>query len=150
MMRAETADRSFSRPDSFLRQSMASMRNGSRSLRTRSASERVKSRWGGSGVSSCSGSSSAIGMLRLDSFVKKTAQTKSLPEFDALQEETDCNCHRFGLAQSQHAVESKPRVVTRAFIHGDAIHNVAGTEVLQRPEEMLRSNAEHSGADTNV
>src|SRR5579863_6565528 len=63
MMRAETAERSVSRPDSFLRQSMASTRKGSRSRRARSASVRVKSRGSGSGESSCSSSSSSSGIL---------------------------------------------------------------------------------------
>src|SRR5579863_5658546 len=63
MMRAETAERSVSRPDSFLRQSMASTRKGSRSRRARSASVSVKSRGSGSGESSCSSSSSSSGML---------------------------------------------------------------------------------------
>src|SRR5579872_349243 len=58
MMRADTAVRSWSRPASFLRQFMASTRNGSTSRRARSASVTVKKRCSGSGASSCCGSSS--------------------------------------------------------------------------------------------
>src|SRR5215472_14622167 len=124
MMRAETAERSFSRPESFLRQSMASIRKGSRSLRTRSASESVKSLWGGSGVSSCSGSSSAIGTLRLDSILRKLHKPESLLELDALQQESSNNFRYFGLAQCKHAVDGEPGIVARAFVHGDAVHDV--------------------------
>src|SRR5882724_4062932 len=62
MMRAATADRSFSRPLSFLRQFMASTRKGSSSWRARSASFSVKRRCSGSGASSWCWSSSSSAM----------------------------------------------------------------------------------------
>src|SRR6266849_500142 len=62
MMRAATADNSFSRPLSFLRQFMASTRKGSSSWRARSASLRVKRRCSGSGASSWCWSSSSSAM----------------------------------------------------------------------------------------
>src|SRR6266403_1481179 len=62
MMRAATADNSFSRPPSFLRQFMASTRKGSSSWRARSASLRVKRRCSGSGASSWCWSSSSSAM----------------------------------------------------------------------------------------
>src|SRR6266850_4291943 len=62
MMRAATADRSFSRPLSFLRQFMASTRTGSSSWRARSASFSVKRRCSGPGASSWCWSSSSSAM----------------------------------------------------------------------------------------
>src|SRR6266404_5191694 len=62
MMRAATADNSFSRPLSFLRQLMASTRKGSSSWHARSASLRVKRRCSGSGASSWCWSSSSSAM----------------------------------------------------------------------------------------
>src|SRR6266481_9729710 len=54
------------------------------------------------------------------------------------------------LAQTEHAVEGNPRMVASAFVNGDAVHNIAFTEVFERPEEMLRGDAEHRGADANA
>src|SRR5258708_4504880 len=54
------------------------------------------------------------------------------------------------LTQTQHAVESNPRIVARAFIDGNAVYNVAFAEVFERPEEMLRGDTKHGGADANA
>src|SRR5260370_37446668 len=54
------------------------------------------------------------------------------------------------LAQSEHAVESNSRVVASAFVNGDAVDDVAFAEILKRPEEMLRGDAEHGGTDANA
>src|SRR5882757_1169918 len=54
------------------------------------------------------------------------------------------------LAQSEHAVESNSRVVARTLVNGDAVDDVAFTEIFQRPEEVLRGDAEHRGADANA
>src|SRR3989454_6816133 len=51
------------------------------------------------------------------------------------------------LAQSEHAVESNSRMMSSALIDGDAVDNVAFAQILKRPEEMLRGDAEHGGAD---
>src|SRR5712664_1352543 len=56
MMRVETAVKSCSSTESFLRAPMASIRKGSSSWRVRSASVRVNNRWGCSGCSSRSSS----------------------------------------------------------------------------------------------
>src|ERR1700730_4401441 len=131
MIRVDTAERSTSRPASFLRQSMASMRNGSSSLRARSASVKVNRRCSGSGSgdSSWSRSSSWSAML--------------IPIRWAILLEPM-------LAQTQHAVESNSREMTRSFIDRDAINDVSGDQVFQRPEEMLRRDAEHRGANTHA
>src|ERR1700674_864842 len=54
------------------------------------------------------------------------------------------------LSQTQHAVESNPCMVAGALIHGDAVHYIALAQILEHPEEMLRSDAEHRRADANV
>src|SRR5258708_34234782 len=54
------------------------------------------------------------------------------------------------LTQTQHAVESSPPIVARSFIDGNAVYNVAFAEVFERPEEMLRGDAKHGGADANT
>src|SRR4029077_2337222 len=54
------------------------------------------------------------------------------------------------LAQTEHAVESNPRMVAGALIDGDAVHDVALAQIFQRPEEMLRRDAEHRGADAHA
>src|ERR1700674_1015204 len=41
-------------------------------------------------------------------------------------------------------------MVAGALIDGDAVHYVALAEVLERPEEMLRSDAEHRRANANA
>src|SRR6266581_5143264 len=156
MMRAETAERSFSRLESFLRQSMASIRKGSRSLRTRSASVRVKRRWGGSGVSSCSGSSSSSAMaVRWSRSLASSTTAGKI----AAKSRDFCAGGRVGrsmlrrhlmLAQRERAVEGQTGEIAGAFVDGDAIDDVAGTQVFEGPEKMLRSDAEHGGADADV
>src|SRR5882762_2589214 len=54
------------------------------------------------------------------------------------------------LAQTQHPVESNPRMVASALVNGNAVNDVAFAEVFKRPEEMLRGYAEHRGADANA
>src|SRR5467141_1805399 len=54
------------------------------------------------------------------------------------------------LTQSEHAVESNSRVVSSALIDGDAVDDVAFAQIFERPEEMLRGDAEHRGADANA
>src|SRR5438445_468728 len=56
MIRVETAFKSCSKTESFLRAPIASIRKGSSSWRVRSASVRVNNRWGCSGCSSRSSS----------------------------------------------------------------------------------------------
>src|SRR6266481_4105663 len=54
------------------------------------------------------------------------------------------------LAQSEHAVESNARMVAGALVNGDAVDDIAFAEILERPEEVLRSNAEHRGANAHA
>ena len=54
------------------------------------------------------------------------------------------------LAQSEHAVESNACMVASALVYGDAVDDVAFAEILERPEEVLRSNAEHRGANAHT
>src|ERR1700719_1009793 len=54
------------------------------------------------------------------------------------------------LSQTQHAVESNPRVVAGALIDGDAVYNVALAQIFEHPEEMLRSDTEHRRAHANA
>src|SRR5229473_1038407 len=54
------------------------------------------------------------------------------------------------LAQTQHAVESNPRMVAGALVNGNAVDDVAFTQIFERPEEMLRSNSEHRRADADA
>src|SRR6267378_3836137 len=54
------------------------------------------------------------------------------------------------LAQTEHAVEGNSRMMASAFVNGDAVHNVALTQIFERPEEMLRGDAKHRGADANA
>src|SRR5260370_20081773 len=54
------------------------------------------------------------------------------------------------LAQSEHAVESNSSVVAGALVDRDAGDDVAFAEILKRPEEMLRGDAEHSCANANA
>src|SRR5882762_5484435 len=54
------------------------------------------------------------------------------------------------LAQTQHPVESNPRMVASALVNGNAVNDVTFAEILERPEEMLRGYAEHRGADANA
>src|SRR6266852_8232770 len=54
------------------------------------------------------------------------------------------------LAQSEHAVESNSSVVAGALVDRDAVDDVAFAEILKRPEEMLRGDAEHRGTDANA
>src|SRR5712692_7823848 len=54
------------------------------------------------------------------------------------------------LAQTQHAVESNPRVVAGALVNGNTVDDVAFAQIFERPEEMLRSNTEHRRADADA
>src|SRR5262249_8940294 len=54
------------------------------------------------------------------------------------------------LAQSEHPVERNSRVVARAFIDRDAIDDIACSEIIERPEQVLRGDAEHRGAHANA
>src|SRR5260370_37323919 len=54
------------------------------------------------------------------------------------------------LTQSEHAVESNARMVASALIDGDAVHDVALAQIFERPEEMLRGDAKHRGANTDA
>src|SRR5258708_17707937 len=54
------------------------------------------------------------------------------------------------LTQSEHAVEGNSRVVSSAFIDGDAVDDVAFAQIFEGPEEMLRGDAEHGGADADA
>jgi hypothetical protein len=51
------------------------------------------------------------------------------------------------LAQTQHPVEGNSREVSRSFIDRNAVYDVTGNEVIQRPEQMLRRDAKHRGAN---
>src|SRR5229473_1117882 len=54
------------------------------------------------------------------------------------------------LAQTQHAVESNPRMVAGALVNGNTVDDVAFAQIFERPEEMLRSNTEHRRADADA
>src|SRR5712664_3488294 len=54
------------------------------------------------------------------------------------------------LTQTEHAVESSARMVASAFVNGNTVNDVAFAEIFERPEEMLRSDAEHRRADANT
>src|SRR6266705_3492058 len=54
------------------------------------------------------------------------------------------------LAQSEHAVESNPRMVASALVNGNAVNDAALAEIFERPEEMLGCDAEHSRTDANA
>src|SRR5260370_9883553 len=54
------------------------------------------------------------------------------------------------LAQSEDAVESNSRVVSSAFIDGDAVDDVAFAQIFEGPEEMLRGDAKHGCANANA
>src|SRR5260370_34309331 len=54
------------------------------------------------------------------------------------------------LSQTKHAVESNPRVVAGALIHGDAVHYVALAQIFEHPEQMLRSDTEHRRANADA
>src|SRR5712664_967664 len=54
------------------------------------------------------------------------------------------------LTQTEHAVGSSARMVARAFVNGNTVNDVAVAEIFERPEEMLRSDAEHRRADANA
>src|SRR6266403_5080690 len=54
------------------------------------------------------------------------------------------------LSQTQHAVESNPRVVAGALIDGDAVHDVALAQIFEHPEQMLRSDTEHRRANADA
>src|SRR5215468_9853125 len=129
MMRAATAESSASKPDNFFRQSIASIKTGSSSRRVRSASVSVNNL--GSGVSSWGilSSSSAIGFPRCK---------QMRGQFSPM------------LTQREHAVERNAGKFARAVIYGNAIHNVARGEIVERPEQMLGCNAEHRRADANA
>src|SRR5882672_6200532 len=96
MMRAATADNSFSRPLSFLRQFMASTRKGSSSWRARSASLRVKRRCSGSGASSwCWSSSSSAMRFRFGAIYARPRENRLKV------------CSSLMLTQSQHGVDAR-------------------------------------------
>src|SRR5437879_11495331 len=144
MMRAETAERSFSRLESFLRRSLASRRKGSSSLPTRSAFGGVKRRCGGSGVSSCSGSSSSSAMgVRWSRFLTTSTTTQENrseePRFLCWQRVGRSMLRRYlMLAQREHAVESQTGEVAGAFVDGDAVDDIAGTEAFESAAAVLR------------
>src|SRR5438034_10390866 len=54
------------------------------------------------------------------------------------------------LAQTQHAVESNPRMTASVLVNGDTVNDVALTQILERPEKMLRSDTEHRGANADA
>src|SRR6202158_5882669 len=54
------------------------------------------------------------------------------------------------LAQTEHAVESNPRMVASALVNGNAVNDVTLAQIFERPKKMLRSNAKHRRADTNA
>src|SRR5260370_33670524 len=54
------------------------------------------------------------------------------------------------IMEREHAVESKCRVVSSALIDGDAVDDVDFAEIFERPQEMLRGDAEHGGANANA
>src|SRR5580693_9480727 len=54
------------------------------------------------------------------------------------------------LAQSEHPVERNSRKVSRSFIDRNAVDDVAGDQVVQCPQKMLRGDAEHRGANAHA
>src|SRR5258707_674401 len=66
------------------------------------------------------------------------------------EKRTGWNLFYLMLAQTEHAVEGKPRMVASAFVNGDAVHNMALAQIFERPKEMLRGDAEHRSADANA
>src|SRR5437773_6786812 len=54
------------------------------------------------------------------------------------------------LTETQHAVESNPRVVPSAFVNGNAVNDVTFAQVFEHPEEMLGGDAKHGRADANA
>src|SRR5438046_10706407 len=54
------------------------------------------------------------------------------------------------LTETQHAVESNPRVVPSAFVNGNAVNDVTFAQVFEHPEEMLGGDAKHCRADANA
>src|SRR3984957_16568811 len=54
------------------------------------------------------------------------------------------------LAQSEHPVERNSRKVSGSFIDRNAVDDVAGDQVVQRPEKMLWGDAEHRGANAHA
>src|ERR1700674_1632926 len=54
------------------------------------------------------------------------------------------------LAQTQHAVEGNARIVAGALIDGNAVDDVAGAEVFERPEKMVRRDTKHRGTDADA
>src|SRR5690242_8742762 len=134
IMRADTAERSVSRPASFFLQSMASTRNGSSSRRARSASVSVNRRCSGWG--SCSSwrlsSSSAIRI------VFRAGQKLRIEPYRRM------------LTQTQHAVEGNTREMAGTLVDRDAVYHISGGEIVQRPKEMLGSDAKHGGANANT
>src|SRR5260370_3124486 len=54
------------------------------------------------------------------------------------------------IAQTQHAVESHPRMGAGALVNGNMVDDVALAQIFERPEEMLRSNTEHRRADADA
>src|SRR5438552_6512263 len=131
MIRAETADKSVSRPASFLRQSIASRRKGSSSCRARSASVRVNRRCGGSGSSGASSRfSSSSSAIRYPFRWGRAASAM--------------------LTQSKHPVEGNSSVMTCAFIDRNTVDDVTQGEVVECPKQMLRGNAEHCGTHANT
>src|SRR5437879_12597243 len=54
------------------------------------------------------------------------------------------------LTQTQHAVESNPRMVSSPLVNGNTVNDVALAQIFERPEEMLRRDAKHGGANANA
>src|SRR2546430_17338957 len=54
------------------------------------------------------------------------------------------------LAQTQHAVESNPRMTASVLVNGDTVTDVALTQILERPEKVLGSDTEHRGAKADA
>src|SRR5882762_505 len=54
------------------------------------------------------------------------------------------------LTQTHHAVESNPRMAASVLVNGDTVNDVALTQILERPEKMLRSDTEHRGANADA
>src|SRR6266849_5583026 len=118
MMRAATADNSFSRPLSFLRQFMASTRKGSSSWRARSASLRVKRRCSGSGASSrCWSSSSSAMRFRFGGIYARPRENRLKV------------CSTVMLTQTHHGVDARFnffRASVRFSLASDKNHGARG------------------------
>jgi hypothetical protein len=54
------------------------------------------------------------------------------------------------LAQTEHTVESHAREMARPLIHRDLVDHVPGGQILEGPQQVLRRNAKHRGANANA